>query len=829
MTNSLPVYEIIPKLKNALATNNNVVLQAPPGAGKTTIVPLELLKEKFIRRQKILMLEPRRLAARSAAHRMAGLLNQKVGETVGYRVKMESKVGPETKIEVVTERILIRRIQNDPELKDIDMIIFDEFHERSIDSDLGLALALDIQQGLRDDLKILVMSATLDGQRIAELLGDAPIITSKGRSFPVQHHYLPPPKHVRLEDYIVSSILRAIKEEPGSILVFLPGAGEIKRTKSMLEKIPLNKSIMVCSLFGMLSFEEQDRAIRPAPSGQRKIVLATAIAETSLTIEGIRIVIDCGLQRQSVFDPRSGMASLETVSVSKASADQRAGRAGRIEAGVCYRLWSDAKHRALIPFNEPEIKRSDLVPLVLDLAAWGIKDPAQLTWLDQPDITTINAARELLYSLGALDKDGRITDHGSEMSRFPMHPRLAHMVLKSKKIGFGWTALLIAALMEEKDVLRLNADLITADIKLRLEAIKHVSENEISEAKKLGINVGSAKKVLRQVRIWEKQFDIARSHDDVKKAGCCLAIAFPDRIGIRRDAYYGNYLLSGGRGGRLKDDDPLGSEKYIAVGTLDKGARDARIFLAASITKPEIEELYEDQIYENSNILFDERTKKVVSEDRRMFMKLPLGKTAIKNPDPEIVKAALMEGIKKSGLEILPWSEKATTLRKRVLLAHDDLPDMSDETLLGTIDQWLGPYLDGRTSIASLADLDMHEILKSMLSYDQNRLLDVRVPAHLTVPSGSNIAIDYSGEFPVLAVKLQEMFGATETPTILGGTQKLTIHLLSPAQRPLQITTDLAGFWQNSYPDIKKEMKGRYPKHPWPDDPLTAFPTRRTK
>ncbi len=828
MTNNLPVYEIIPALKNVLATNNNVVLQAPPGAGKTTIVPLELLEEKFIGQKKILMLEPRRLAARAAAFRMANLLDQKIGETVGYSVKMESKVGPATKIEVITERILIRRIQNDPELKEIGLVIFDEFHERSIDSDLGLALVLDIQQGLRDDLKILVMSATLDGERIAALLGEAPIITSKGRSFPVEHHYMPPAKHERLEDFTVSTILRAIKEEMGSILVFLPGAGEIERIKTRLEKIPLDKSIMVCALYGMLSFEEQDRAILPAPHGQRKIVLATAIAETSLTIEGIRIVIDSGLQRQSAFDPRSGMASLETVTVSKASADQRAGRAGRLEAGICYRLWSEASHRALKLFNEPEIKRSDLVPLALDLAVWGIKDPAHLIWLDQPDTATINAAKELLYSLGAIDKNDRITKHGAEMSVFPLHPRLSHMVIKSKNHGYGWTALLIAALLEERDVLRVNTDQITADIKQRLEAIKYVDAKEISKAKELGVKLEIARRILQQVKIWEKQFNIVRSYHE-EKVGCCLAIAFPDRIGVRREAFTGSYLLSGGRGGRLKDDDPLGRERYIAIGTLDKGERDARIFLAASISKSDIEELYKDQISEQTLIAFDERTKKVVSENRRMFMKLPLGIATIKNPDPERVKTALIDGIKKNGLEILPWTDKAITLRKRILLVCEDLPDMSDETLLGTIDQWLGPFLEGRNSISALADLNIYEILKSMLSYDQTRTLDKMVPTHFKVPSGSNIAIDYSGDFPVLAVKLQEMFGTTDTPTILDGAQKLTIHLLSPAQRLLQITTDLAGFWQNSYPEIKKEMKGRYPKHPWPDDPLKALPTRRTK
>ncbi len=829
MTETLPIDEIILCLKEALACRSNVVLQAPPGAGKTTVVPLELYEEEFLEGKKILMLEPRRLAARASATRMASTLEEKAGETVGYRVKMESKVGPKTKIEVVTERILIRRIQSDPELSDIGLIIFDEFHERSLDTDLGLALALDIQSGLRDDLKILVMSATLDGEAVAALMDDAPIITSEGRSFPVEHHYVTPATQLRKEDEVTSTILRAIKEEKGSLLVFLPGAGEIERVKSKLVESALDPDILVCPLYGMMPFEAQDQAISPAPSGKRKIVLATAIAETSLTIEGIRIVIDGGLQRQSAFDPGSGMESLETVTVSKASADQRAGRAGRLEEGVCYRLWSEAKHRALKPFGEPEIKRVDLVPLALDLAAWGIKDPAELRWLDAPDKASIASARDLLYSLGALDKEGRITGHGEAMSRFPMHPRLAHMVLASQENDYGWTALLIAALLEERDVLRLPPDQFTADLHLRLEALENVDAGEMSQAKKLGTHISAAKKIIRQAKIWAKQFDIDPQAGSAGQEGCCLAIAFPDRIGMRRDGQLQSYLLSGGRGGRLRDDDPLCAEKYIAAAHLDKGNRDARIFLAATISKEDIENIYKDQISEQTVVEFDERQSKVVTETRRLFYDLPLGTKKLKNPDPDLIKSAMLDAIGQRGLGVLPWSKKSLTLRKRISLAGDDMPDMSDESLLENLPDWLGPYLDGVQSFAALNKLDLEVILNSMLSYDQIQKMNRLVPTHYQVPSGSKIRIDYESDSPVLAVKLQEMFGATETPSILGGKLPLTVHLLSPAQRPLQITKDLVGFWKNSYPEVKKEMKGRYPKHPWPENPYIATPTRKLK
>lgn len=829
MTDKLPIHEIIPKLKDALRAKNKVVLQAPPGAGKTTVVPLELLNEPWLNDKKILMLEPRRLAARASAQRMALTINEKAGETVGYRVKLDSKISGKTKIEVVTEGILIRRIQNDPELGDIGLIIFDEFHERSIDTDLGLAFSLDIQDGLRDDLKVLIMSATLDGDKVASLMGGAPIITSEGRSYPVEYRYLSSSTKGRIEDDVVAAVMRAVKDESGSILVFLPGAGEIERTRARLAEKQFDHTVLVCPLYGVMPFDAQDRAIQKAPKGTRKIVLSTAIAETSLTIEGIAVVIDSGLQRLSAYDPSSGMSGLETVAVSKASADQRAGRAGRLEAGVCYRLWSEARHRSLAEFSAPEIKRADLVPLALDLAVWGVKDVADLSWLDQPDGASISAARDLLHSLGALDDDRQVTKHGTEMSRFPMHPRLAHMILNAEKLNFGWTALLVAALLEERDVLKLSPDRFTVDLTLRLEALDLVDRNQNSEARELGTQITLAKKMLKQAKIWARQFGIAHSTANIKKAGCCLAIAFPDRIGARRDGQQDSYILSGGRGGQLREDDPLCNEKFIAIGHLDKGGRAARIFSAAPISKEEIEDLFENRISDQAVVEFDERRKKVLAENRRMLMSLPLGTATSQKPNPDVIRTVLTTAIKKSGLDVLPWSKKAMTLRKRMMLVGSGLPDVSEVKLRSSLEDWLGPYLDDISSFAALNKLNIEAIIQAMMSYEQKIKLDQMAPTHFTVPSGSNIAINYDAENPVLAVKLQEMFGAKETPTILNGELPLTVHLLSPAQRPLQITKDLGGFWINSYPAIQKEMKGRYPKHPWPDNPQEAMPTRRVK
>ncbi len=829
MTHSLPIYEIIPDLKRHFLTHNNAVLQAPPGAGKTTVVPLELLTEKWLKGKKIIMLEPRRLAARAAARRMAETLGEKVGQRVGYRVRMDNKVSPDTKIEVVTEGVLIRKLQSDPELSDVGLIIFDEFHERSIEADLGLALGLDIQEGLRDDLKILVMSATLDGKKVATLMGDVPLLTSEGRSFPVIHKYINIAPAARIEEETAAAILKALDSETGSILVFLPGAREIERTKKLLEQNLLSPDILLCPLYGMMPFSEQDRAIEKAPEGKRKIVLSTAIAETSLTIEGIRIVIDSGLQRYAAHDLRSGMTRLQTSKVSKASADQRAGRAGRLEEGVCYRLWSEASNRALVAHGEPEIARVDLTPLALDLALWGIKDAGTLKWLDVPDQNSLDKAKELLMSLEALDVEGRITDHGKMISKFPMHPRFAHMITKAKEQNLGMTALMVAALLEERDILRLGPDQRTVDLRLRIEALLHVRDGELKQAAKLGCNVGLAKNILRQVKIWAKRYSVRDNNVMPGKIGICLAIAFPDRIAALRAGQAGSFILSGGRGAILPADDPIATERFLSVGHLDLAGRDARIFLAAPIEQDEIEENFAAQIKEKEVIKWDPQSKTVKTERKRMLQQMPLSTQRLEKPDGEKVKSEMIKGIKSSGIDILPWDKKSRMLRKRASLMEQEMPQFSDEILLNSLEDWLGPYLDNVNSLATLQKLDMYPILKNILSWEQQRQLDELVPTHITVPSGSNIAVDYESDPPALSVKLQEMFGATETPAILGGKLKLSLHLLSPAQRPLQITKDLKGFWKSSYHDIKKEMKGRYPKHPWPDDPLEAPATRKAK
>ena len=831
MTSKLPIYEIIPDLKKKISSHNAVVLQAPPGAGKTTVVPLELLNEPFLKNRKIIMLEPRRLAARAAAHRMANILGEKIGETIGYRVRMDSKVGPNTKVEVVTEGILIRQLQSDPELRNVGMVIFDEFHERSIEADLGLALCLDIQEGFREDLKLIVMSATLDGEKVAQLMGAAPILTSQGQTFPVERRFLPRKPNDRIEQSMVGAIMKALEEESGSILAFLPGAGEIERTKKVLEEKNLSKNISISPLYSMMNFSDQDKAISPALKGERKVVLATSIAETSLTIVGIRIVIDSGLSRNAFYDTKSGMPGLETKMVSKASADQRAGRAGRLEAGICYRLWSQAADRALLPFTTPEIKRADLTSLLLNLNQWGVRDFHDLNWLDEPEKASIDHAADLLKSLEALNENG-ITELGRKMVLFPMHPRLSHMVNKAIELNIGSLALCIAALLEERDILSLNHDLKTADLRLRIEALMHIKNNEIMEAKRLGCKISASKKVLLQVKQWHRNFRIEQTPIDVEKTGLCLSFAFPDRMGALRSGPEGSYILSGGRGAKLLADDPLMVEAFLAIGQLDIGAKEARIFLAAPINQQDIEVYFKDQIETQENISWDDRYKIVRAEEKRLLGKMPLHISKIKNPNKDRQLEALLYGIRKLGLSVLPWDKKSTSLRRRVELLKingEISADFSDQELLEQLEDWLQPYLGNIADVANLSKLNMTEILKNSLEWQDQKKLEELTPTHIKVPSGSNVAIDYEINPPVLAVKLQEMFGATESPKIINGKVNLTVHLLSPARRPLQITADLIGFWNSSYKDVQKEMKGRYPKHPWPDDPFVATPTKKVK
>jgi len=826
---TLSIDAVLPDVVSALESGTNVVLQAPPGAGKTTKVPLALLDCAWRGDQKIIMLEPRRLAARASARRMAQLLGEAVGGRVGYRVRFDSKISKDTRIEVVTEGILVRMIQDDPELSGVAAILFDEFHERSLDADLGLALALETQGALRDDLRIVVMSATLDGEPIARLMGDCPVITSEGRAYPVDTKYLAPKPdkwgNVRIENEMTAAIKTALREESGSILAFLPGQGEITRVESAL-KDAVGSDVIIAPLYGAMDAKAQDVAIQPAPDGKRKVVLATAIAETSLTIDGIRVVIDSGLQRLPRFDPASGMTRLVTVKSSQASAEQRRGRAGRLEPGVCYRLWPENEHRARAPFTAPEIAEADLAPLTLELARWGVSDPTTLPWLDVPDAAKISQARDVLRGLEALDGESRITPLGTAMAGLPVHPRLAHMMLRGAQLGLEDVACALAALLSDRDFMRGRG----ADLRIRVEAIqKGRAPKMITEA---------AKQLARRLRDAARKAGLDKAAgakvDHSDEVGLLLAFAYPDRIGERRKGTDARYRLSGARGGVLPNSDSLASEPYIAVAELDGQAREAKIYLAAPVARATLETHLKDQITEGTEVFWDSQSDAVAARWQRRIGALVLEEKATHDEaDPDAIAAAMIEGIRKLGLHCLPWDKAANGLRERLAFLHrvdgDHWPDMSDDGLLETLEDWIAPYLSGITKRSQLKQINLSEALLAGIDWNQRQEMDRLAPTHWQVPTGSNIRIDYSGETPALPVRMQEMFGATETPKIAGGKVAVTLHLLSPAQRPIQVTSDLIGFWNGSYAQVKAEMKGRYPKHYWPDDPQVAEPTRRVK
>ncbi|HYE51063.1 MAG TPA: ATP-dependent helicase HrpB [Azospirillaceae bacterium] len=823
----LPIDAVLPGLLAALDRGPNAVLQAPPGAGKTTRVPLALLDRPWLAGRRIVMLEPRRLAARSAAKRMADTLGEPVGATVGYRVRLDTKVGPATRIEVVTEGVFLRQLQSDPSLEGVGAVLFDEFHERSLDGDLVLAFCLQAQGLLRDDLRLLAMSATLDGEPVARLMGGAPLVTSTGRSFPVETRFAEPPQGERLEAWTARIVRRALAEEGGGVLVFLPGGAEIRRTERHLEEAGLPDGVALAPLYGDLSLEAQDAAIRPALPGRRKVVLATSIAETSLTIEGVRVVVDSGLSRLARFDPRSGMGRLETVRLSRASADQRRGRAGRLEPGVCYRLWSEPADRALTPFTAPEILRADLAPLALELAAWGVQDAAELPWLDPPPDAALAQARTLLTQLEALDGGGRITAHGRRMASLGLHPRLAHMVLKGAELGLGAEACLLAALLGERDILRggpgRERD---ADIRLRLEIAAGRGDG--------GADRGGLRQVREAARELRRQLRIpADAAVRADAAGLLLALAYPDRIAQRRPGGQGQFKLSNGRGAVLDPADPLSTSDYLAVAELDGQARESRIFLAAPLTQADIEEAYGELVRDEEVVAWDGREGAVLARRRRRLFELALRDEADPKPPADLVRAAMLDGIREMGLACLPWTKELAAWRERVLFMRraggDAWPDLADEALLAGLEEWLGPYLDGVSRRGHLARVDLHAALTGMLDWHARQELDREAPTHLTVPSGSRIPVDYSGAAPVVAVRLQEMFGLAETPRVGGGRVPVVLHLLSPAHRPIQVTRDLASFWANTYREVKKDLAGRYPKHYWPDDPMQAEPTARAK
>jgi ATP-dependent helicase HrpB len=819
-TPRLPIEHVLPSLRDALRQSRGAVLQAPPGAGKTTGVPLALLGEPWLGGRGIVMLEPRRLAARAAARRMATLLGERLGETVGYRVRHESVVGPGTQIVVVTEGVLTRMLQADPVLERFGLVVFDEFHERSIHADLGLALTIHSRSMLREDLRILVMSATLEGAPVSTLLGGVPVVTSEGRSHPVAVRHRSRRAGGNLESDVAAVVREALEAEQGDLLVFLPGAGEIRRVASLLGGVDAD----VIPLHGNLPPEQQDRAILPSPPGVRKVVLATSIAETSLTIEGVRVVVDSGLSRVPRYSPRTGMARLATIRVSLASAEQRRGRAGRLAPGVCYRLWSLQEHAALPARLSPEILEADLAPLALDLAAVGVPEPSELGWLDSPPTAAFAQARSLLAQLGALDASGRLTRHGAAMARLALPPRLSHMVMKATELHERALACELAALLTERDLLRRTEGVPEADIRIRLDLLRGtVVRGDVDW------------EALRRARAEAAACGRAGAGRTVKSeenVGGLLAMAYPDRVAQRRPGSSGRFLLRNGLGAFL-DPQGLSAEGYVVACELEGRGLESRILLAAPIGLEEIRKLFGDDIETEEVVEWDEEDRVVLARRRERLGALVLREGTISRPDPARVAEALLQGVRSAGLDVLPWSDRARQTRERISFVRSldpNWPDVSDATLEDTLERWLGPRVRGISKLSDLGQVDLAAALVDLLSWEQRAVLDRLAPTHLVVPSGSRLPLDYRDPAqPVLAVRLQEMFGQTETPRVGGGRVPVTLHLLSPAGRPVQVTRDLAGFWRTTYFEVRKDLKGRYPKHPWPDDPVVAEPTRRVR
>ena len=811
----LPIDAALPALRTALADRNAAVLVAPPGAGKTTRVPLVLLEESWAKDKKILVLEPRRLAARAAAARMAATLGEQVGDTVGLRVRFGSRVTKRTRIEVVTEGIFTRLVIDDPSLEGVAAVLFDEFHERSLDADLGLALARDAQQGLRPDLKLLVMSATLDGARVAALLGDAPAIESEGRAFPVETRYLGRDARVPIERQVAEAIGRALRADTGSLLVFLPGAGEIRRTESLLKERIRDDTIDIVALYGALDAGEQDRAISSSPPGRRKVVLATSIAETSLTIEGVRVVIDSGLSRVPRYEPDVGITRLETVRVSRAAADQRRGRAGRVEPGVCYRLWDEPQTASLEAYTRPEILSADLSSFMLDLAQWGASDPGKLAFLDPPPRAALSEAKTLLAELGAIDSDGRITEEGRKLRALPLPPRLARMVVDAAAEGAGELAAGIAAVVTERG---LGGD--DVDLRHRLDNFRRDRSKRADDARAM-------------VRRWAETVG-GKGAASGHSPGSLLALAYPDRIAKNRGGGNGSFLLANGRGGNVDPASPLAREPYLAVAELTGAAAASRVVLAAAITLGEIEAQFAGQIEEDEAVTFEAASASLRSRRIRKLGALILSERALPvAPGAEPAKL-LAEGIAGLGMARLPWSKAQLQFRDRVNFLRraegDEWPDLADHALARKAADWLAPFLDGKTALSQVGADDLAAALDVLIPWNLRKRLDAEAPTHFTAPSGSNVPIDYEGEEgPKLAIRVQELFGLAAHPVIAGGRVPLLIELLSPAHRPVQVTRDLPGFWRGSYKDVRSDLRGRYPKHPWPDDPLTAPATRRAK
>jgi ATP-dependent helicase HrpB len=840
----LPIDVVLDELARALERHNAAVLVAPPGAGKTTRVPLALLDAPWVENKKIIVLEPRRIAARASAERMAHTLRERVGETVGYRVRFGSKVSRATRIEVVTEGIFSRQILDDPELSGVAAVLFDEFHERSLDADLGLALARDAQTGLREDLRILVMSATLDGARVARLLGEAPVIASEGRAFPVETRYLGRKSDAPVERQMADAIAVALRADPGSVLAFLPGAAEIRRTQNFLAERIHDASIEIVPLFGALDASVQDRAIAPAPKGHRKVVLATSIAETSLTIEGVRIVVDSGLARVPRYEPDIGLTRLETVRASRAAVDQRRGRAGRIEPGVCYRLWDEPQTASFAAYTQPEILSADLSSLVLDLAQWGVRDPAGLAFLDPPPAPALKEARGLLGELGALDDDGRITAEGKRLRALALPPRLARMIVDSNALGTGKAAAEIAAVLTERG---LGGD--NVDLDVRLDVFRRDRSQRADSARSL------ARRWVSQVTSsspfplagegrgggGEAEHLPARKESPVQgdgelATGVMLALAFPDRVARNRGN--GSFVLANGRGAALEQTSALSRSPYVAVAELTGTAAQGRILLAAPITQAEIELHFADQIETADEISFDRGAMALRARRKKTLHAITLSEAPLAlQPSAETARV-LADGLIAGGLDKLPWSKSSSQWRDRVMFlrkAEGDAiqnlwPDLSDDALAAQREAWLVPALYDKTALKDLSAGDLSDALMTLLPWELRARLEREAPTHFGAPTGTELAIDYEAEQgPTIAVRLQELFGLNIHPSIAKGAIPLVLELLSPAHRPVQVTRDLPGFWRGSYAAVRSDLRGRYPRHPWPEDPASAVPTRRVK
>jgi ATP-dependent helicase HrpB len=822
---ALPIDAVLPDIQAALAQSPNLVIVAPPGAGKTTRAPLALLDAPWAQGRKLILLEPRRLAARAAASRMAATLGEGLGETVGLRMRLESRVSAKTRIEVVTEGVFARMILDDPALEGVAAVLFDEYHERSLDADLGLALALDAQSGLRDDLRLVAMSATLDGARVAALMGDARTIVSEGRAFEVETRYLGRDAHERIEDAVTRAILRALREEKGSVLAFLPGQGEILRVAARLAEARL-EGVDIAPLYGALDRAEQDRAISPAPPGRLKVVLATSIAETSLTIEGVRIVIDSGLSRVQLYEPDLGLSRLETVRAARASVDQRRGRAGRTEPGVCYRLWDEPQTAALPAFAAPEILAADLSGLALDLAAWGVSDPGQLAWLDPPPAPAWKEAVALDRDLGALDAQGRLTDEGKALRALPLPPRLARMILDAARHGEAERAAELAILLSERGLG--GAD---ADLSHRLERMQRDGSKRAREARRLAANWARLAKAA--LPLPQTPAVGAGGPGRGLSEGALIALAFPDRIAKSR-GNKGDFLMANGRAASLPVEDPLSRAPFLAIAELTGRAAQARILAACALDAEEVEKIGAGRIEFRDETVFEAAS---ASLRRRRFRRLGAIRLSEQNlpvePNEDGARA-LARGIAQLGISRLPWTKGQAQLRDRVAFLRRaegaEWPDLSDLALASCAEDWLAPFIMGRGGLADITPGDLDAALAALLPYEMMRRLDAEAPAHFETPAGARHALDYAApNGPLLSVRVQELYGLAQHPTLARGRAPLTLELLSPAHRPIQTTRDLPSFWAGSWRDVKKEMKGRYPRHLWPDDPAQAAPTTRAK